>query len=116
MRVSSFGCTKPEHLAQRINTLMPLGAALAYSDPQPTTMAEAIVRIESGSDITLFDCHTRQTWVQSFDKPLHDVDVWFRSTVQPKCIARVKLTPSEYVAFINDMESSGLWSYAGEAS
>lgn len=114
MRLSSFGCTKPEHLLQRLQTTNEGKITIGMQFVGAVTMAEAIESIESSMDIEIFDCHVRNG---SFycDPPFGPTRITFRSTVQPKCKAYVIVSPETYVSFINDLESSGLWEYEGES-
>ncbi len=117
MRLSSFGCQTSEHLLQRLATVIPNWVVIAgeFSSLETCTLA-----IEACLDVQVFDCHVRQKFTRpdAFEwdlLPTTRVEVWFRSTVQPKCRCMIRVSPETYFVDINDMESSGLWEYEGES-
>lgn len=114
MKLSSFGCNQVSHLIGRLNSTMPPGVSIEM-DSAGMSIEDACVEIEE-LGITVSDCHTSlRAGVCDTTPPTHHVQLWFRSTVQPKCRASFNVSPETYTATINDFESSGLWEYNGES-
>ncbi len=118
MNLSSFGCNQVSHLVGRLASQT---KNITWQVPEGASVEEACGYIESSTDIIVSDVHIARAglcWMwdaKRSDLPSHDVQLWFRSTVQLKCRASFNVSPETYLSTIIDFESSGLWEYDGES-